>query len=396
MKNNFRKVLSMILALAMIVVAMLSVTACGGGDGGDPDDKGSAGRSDFIESLGGVSDTFKGAVSEDSYETAEEAASAFVCEEVVGDSEVTIVNAVSKGEVDADSANIPEELSEGIVSVEEYEVEYSLNKDASFLSEGADKNTSKIKVYIIKYESEWKYFAPAPITGETISKSYYDSVFNSDKYKNCTYKMDMTMEMKVNATAMGESQSIEMTMGVSQLVKYAEGKIYFEITSSMSSSMPELMGNSGNSTIKAYIEEENGVLVCYADIGDGEGWRKTELGMVGFSSLEELAPFYDQYIDYSYFTKTDYGFKISDENAAQFISEIYSDLLFMYDESFKIDMFAEFYVSDGVLSGMRMDMGMDINVSEQGSVATGTTDIVAITTCTNYGTTVVEKPAGIN
>ena len=395
MKNTFRKSLSMIIALMMIVAVMLSATACGGGggNGGDPDDKGSAGRNDFIESLGGVSDTFAGAVSDEGYETAEEAAVAFVSEEVAGESEVTVVNAVSKGEVSASSINIPEEYTEGIVSVEEYEVEYSLNEGVSFMAEGVNSN-KKVKVYIIKYESEWKYFTPAPITGETISKSYYDSVFNAEKYKNCTYKTEMSMVLEVVSAGGGLSQAIDMTMSMSQLVKHADGKLYMEMTYSMSSSTPELIGSQGGTTtLKIYVEEVEGVLVCYADIGDGEGWRETELGTVGFGSLDELTPFNDQYIDYSYFTKTDYGFKIADENAAKFIDELYSDLLLMYDESFALDMFAEYYVSEGTLTGMRMDMDMDINVSEAGAVVTGGAEIDVVTTCTNYGTTVVEKPA---
>ena len=393
MKNTFRKSLSMILALMMIVAVMLSATACGGGGGnGDPDDKGSAGRSDFIDSLGGVSDTFKGAVSEESYESALEAAAAFVEEEVAGESEATVVNAVSKGEVSASSINIPDELTEGIVSVEEYEVEYSLSDGPALMSAGAGNSSKKITVYIIKYESEWKYFTPAPITGETISKSYYDSVFNAEKYKNCTYKSDMTMDMEMVAAAQGLTQTINMTMSMSQFVKYAEGKLYLEMTTSMTSNMPDMIGQGGNSTIKVYVEEVDGELTCYADIGDGEGWRETNLGTVGFGSLDDLTPFNDQYIDYSYFTKTDYGFKIADENAAKFIDELYSELLIMYDESFGIDMFAEYYVSDGVLSGMRMDMDMDINMSESGSTVTGGANIEVTTTCTDYGTTVVDKP----
>ena len=393
MKNTFRKSLSMILALMMIVTVMLSATACGGGNGGDgdPDDKGSAGRGDFIESLGGVSDTFKGAVSEEGYESATDAAAAFVEEEVAGDGDVTVVNAVSKGEVSASSINIPEEYTDGIVSVEEYEVEYSLSEGASFIS--TENSNKKIKVYIIKYESEWKYFTPAPITGETISKSYYDSVFNAEKYKNCTYKTSMTMNMDMTAKIMGETQTMNMTMSMSQLVKHAAGKLYLEMTTAMTSSIPDMMGDGGNTTIKAYVEEVDGELMCYADIGDGEGWRETSLGIVGFGSLDELAPFSDQYIDYSYFTKTDYGFKIADENASKFIDELYSDLLFMYDESFGIDMFAEYYVSDGVLSGMRMDMDMDINMMQEDGSVTGGADIVVTTTCTDYGTTAFDKPA---
>ena len=113
-------------------------------------------------------------------------------------------------------------------------------------------------------------------------------------------------------------------------------------------------------------------------------------------SLKELTPFYSQYIDYTYFTKTDFGFKIADDNAKQFVDEFYSQLLMGMAEAFDLDMYAEYYVCDGTLSGIRLDMLMDINYSEMGATVEGDATITGKTTCTNYGTTVVEKPAGIN
>ncbi len=383
----------MLLALMMIIAVMLSATACGGGASGGVDAE--AGRSDFIASLGGTSETYKGSVSEEGYETAQAAAAAFVEVEIAGESDVNVVNAVSKGTVEASSINIPEEFSEGIVSVEEFEVEYSLSSGASMMSSDDSLSTGnqKVKVYIIKYESEWKYFTPAPVTGGTISKSYYDSVFNNDKYQNCTfeYKMDMTMDM--TASAQGYSQTVEMAMSMYQLVKYEEGKIYLKQTTTSSSNMAELMPNT-NESIEAYIEVVDGRTVCY--INQGNGWVKGELYQIGFMNLKELTPFYDQYIDYTYFTKTDFGFKIADENSKQFVDELYSDLLRGMPDVFDLDMYAEYYVCEGTLSGIRMDMLMDIDYSEAGGTVTGGASITGETTCTNYGTTVVEKPAGIN
>ena len=107
MKSTFKKSLSMLLALMMMVALMLSATSCGGGESGG----------------------INGAVSTVEYDTAEEAATAYVVEEVVGNSEANIVSAESKGELDeaaVTALNIPEEYSEGIVAVEEYEVEYSV------------------------------------------------------------------------------------------------------------------------------------------------------------------------------------------------------------------------------------------------------------------------------
>lgn len=393
MKRTFRKSLSMLLALTMIVAVMLSATACGGGGGESGGIDPEAGRGDFIESLGGVSETFAGAVSEEGYDTAEDAATAYVAEEIAGESEANVVSAVSKGTVDASSINIPEEFSEGIVSVEKYEVEYSLSDGPSLMSTNLNSSNKKVDVYIIKYETEWKYFSPAPITGETISKSYYDSVFNNNKYQNCTFEYKMDMNMDMTASAEGYTQSVEMAMTMYQLVKYEEGKLYLKQTMTSSSNMGEAMPTK-NESIEAYVETVGDDLVCY--VNTGNGWQEGNLYQIGFMSLEELTPFHDQYIDYTYFTKTDFGFKIADENAKKFVDEFYSQLLMGMAEAFDLDMYAEYYVCDGTLSGIRMDMLMDIDYTQMGATVTGDATIKGTTTCTNYGTTVVEKPAGIN
>ena len=61
-------------------------------------------------------------------------------------------------------------------------------------------------------------------------------------------------------------------------------------------------------------------------------------------------------------------------------------------EKMKLDMYAEYYVSEGVLSGMRVDADVDMTITEGGSSVKLTEKISNVTTCTDYGTTVVEKP----
>lgn len=44
-------------------------------------------------------------------------------------------------------------------------------------------------------------------------------------------------------------------------------------------------------------------------------WEEADLTAVGSTSIEELTPFYDQYLDYTYFTKIKYGFALADIKA---------------------------------------------------------------------------------
>lgn len=387
----------MLLALMMVVALMLSVTSCGGGESGgvDPD----AGREDFIASLGGVSETFKGSVSAVEYDTAEEAASAFVVEEVIGEKEANIVSAESKGELDSaaiTALNIPEEYSEGILAVEKYEVEYSVLAGGD---EAVSGENTKVTVYIIKYEGAWKYFTPAPVTGETITKAYYDSVFNSDKFKNCTYKNETSMEMLIDVSGGGQSQSIELTITMTQLMKFSEGKIYLEqiCTTESNDPMYAEMIDIGDD-MKAYFETVDGNMVCY--VWQNNQWVRGSVHASGFGSLSDLTPFNDQYIDYSYFTKADFGFKLADENADRYVEQLFSAVSNMASSmgggDLDMDMYAEYYVADGALTGMRMDLELNMEMSESGYSMEFVTDAYSTIVCSNYGTTVIDRPAGIN
>ena len=78
----------MVLSLAFIFVFAIG---CGGGSGEN------AKHNDFIDTIGGVSETYKGEFSEQEFETKEDAAEAYVMQQVVGSNDATVVNTESKG-----------------------------------------------------------------------------------------------------------------------------------------------------------------------------------------------------------------------------------------------------------------------------------------------------------
>ena len=355
----------------------------------DPD------RNLFIDSIGGVSETFKGTVSENTYNTANEAASAFVSEEIAGESVATVHSVKSNGELSQskiDSLNIPAELLVGSDSVEEMEVTYDLATVSTYARSGGSTyaSTKTIKVYVIKYGVDWKYFTPAPITGDTITKSYYDSVFNTEKYTNCTFENNAEITIAISA----DGEYMDMKMITKQIVKHADGKVYFEQTISSSGILAEM---EDNITICVYLETIGDEVICYVKNPDGDEWIKCDLGMIGFTSLDELVPFHDQYLDYTYFTKTSYGFALNQENSRRyFMQALGANLedmgLDLSTDNAQLDMFAEYYVADGVLSGMRLDADFEWSIFEDG--ISGTIKETAVTTlkCTDYGTTVIERP----
>lgn len=401
-----KKIASLILALLMLL-SVAALSGCmmdpvkndesiGETDSAENDFGNDPERNELIDKIGGVSDTFRGAVSKETFNSAVEAANAYVADEIAGNSDAVVLDTVSNGELShekIDSIGIPEELKAGITSVEEYEVSYSVNSTASSgngiiaLSNGK-KETHKVKVYVIKYGVDWKYFSPAPVTGETINKSYYDSVFDLEKYKNCTLSSTSVISIDTQGAVANELLNMSSKVTTTQTLKFADNKVYLEqITES------ESMGSVVKESIYAYMEAVDGRIVCYGRLGEDAEWVEMDLTAVGFEDIEELTPFYDQYLDYTYFTKTGYGFELKDANAKQYIDEALGELTEIFNNAgIDIDMLAEYYVADGVLSGMRVDAELTMARSESDAVFQMAERISTVVTCTDYGTTVVERP----
>lgn len=386
--KGIKKICANVLAVAT-VFSLGTMAACGkGGDGASKE------RDKFIETLGGVSETYVGEVSEETYATQEKAAEAYVKEQIVGEKDVSIVNATSKGSLGAAeiaALEIPAEDSEGIVSVEEVEVEYSENEEI-VPTAAAPTNTKKVKVYIIKYSDWFKYYTPCPVTGETVNKSYYDSVFNSEKYKNCTVESTVTETV----TGSAQRQTVVMNVEMSQLVKFTEDAIYLEMSTKSEMAISSQAGGVEERKIYGYITQDDDGMSCWVKMestnGESVDWTEGDLTKIGFSDIEELAPFYDQYLDYTYFTKSDYGFTLAEENAAKYIEETFENFGIYLRQGGKLDMFAEYYVCGGVLSGMRMDMDLDVAIKNQGVTVQTKVEANAVTKVTDYGKTTVTKP----
>ena len=402
-KTLFKRITALLLAMLMVFAAMMMV-ACKQEKEDDDDDKKTEGskndpeRNEFIEGLGGVSETYVGAISEDSYASAEDAAEAYVAEEIAGESDANIVEVTSKGELsdkEIQKANIPADLIEGCDAVEKMEVVYYLEDDSSldkggveYLASSSSKKTT-VTVYVIKFNVDWKYFTPMPETGDTISKSYYDSVFNAESYKNCTLESTTVVDIEIKA----DGETMTMTSSITQKVMHSEGKVYFEQISKSSSNGQE----TPESYICAYIEEGEYGVECYVKNSETGPWQRASLYQIGFTSIDELTPFYNAYLDYTYFTKTEYGFALADENARAYFTQALMGALgsmsSMIDEDkMKLDMYAEYYVAEGVLSGARVDADVDMDLSVEGQTASLKEKVNTVTKCTNYGSTVIERP----
>lgn len=338
----------------------------------------------FIKELGGTSETYTGAVSKDGYSTEEAAARACVSNEISSYSTGASIATTKKlNSSQILQLNLPKTETKDMLGVDELEMEYYISK--------VDPNEKKTaKIYIIKFANEFKYYTLRPADGEMVTKSYYNSVFNGQNYKNCT--LNSTMEMNLQLKKGDETATA--TIKLTQMVKYSETAIYLEQateTTTETNKAGNVSSNSENNKVYGYMAK--GVTWDYYISRDGEEWTWTTLSSFGVYKMSDLLPFAGEKMEYTYFTKTDYGFELTNENARRYIQHTLGQLSTYLDEDTVIDLFAKYYVCNGALSGMRMDMEMIIDVDYDSSTKiTGNATAVAESKVTDYGTTIVEKP----
>ncbi len=409
-KSLLIKIGSIVLAVAILVVGGIVIgNSCNKSGGTEPpapeQPVSDPERDAFIESLGGVSETFEGSVSTQEYSSAKEAAESYVKEEMAGKEKVTVVGTTSKGTLSKEEVSalkLPASDSVGVQSVEKIEVEYSETQGIA-LMDTANEN-KKVTAYIIKYASNaYKYFVPCPANGETINKTYFESVFNSEKYKNCTVTVTGISNAKDSGVSQGHPYTSTANLTYTQQMKFTENQVLSTITINGTSFEG---GNSEtiSQTISFYVERGNGAASLWIKVDDG-AWELQEAFLIitilnPILGEEQLAPFYDEsQMDYTCFTKADYGFKLEGKNAQKYIASIPAigsgsdgDSIEMSWKWNDIEAFAEYYVKEGVLSGGRMDVDASYTINYTNFSHTVSVKMTTDTKVTDYGTTTVEKP----
>lgn len=381
------------LAMLCCLLAFASCSACAQKDEPkEPSWKNDPEASAFITEIGGCSETYKGSVSEKSYDKAEDAVNDYVVAEVVSAgsecriTETKLEKKLSQKEIT--DLGISDEMMSGADKVEKYNVAYEStekDEDSNLMMIDSDSKfatakvvSGKTVVYIITYKDFFKYFSPVVEDGNTLTKSYYDSIFNSEKYKNCTF--EQTVEMTVDCSSQG--QTINYSYKMTSLIKFDNGKIYME--SKTEGNVPGMPASDS----KIYVEDDgNGGINCYV-YQNGE-WLPGSMSSSGIHSVDDLTPFKNQYLDHSYFSKTDFGCALEKKNYEKYMKTAMSILDFgSFTDNMNIEGYVNYYVSGGVLSGLRSD----VNVSFSESGTSFTEKVTTTAKCTNYGTTVVDIP----
>lgn len=176
--------------VAAVMCAALCLTGCGKkntGGGGDPYVPGS------------------GFLSAQTYGTPDEAINAFIenelnCElvTVARTSEASEEETGDLTEEEKAELKITDEQREGITSAKRYNVKFT---ETVFVLEDLEDEdqepvpqitNSEMTIYLLGYADGYRYFTPAPKVGDTLTASYFASLFDYEFYKNCTITMSGT------------------------------------------------------------------------------------------------------------------------------------------------------------------------------------------------------------
>lgn len=382
---------------ATVALSCVGLTACG-----DPDNSGApynppAPAPDTTE----PGETYTGAVSEQEYDSVNDAVLGFLEEELSGNKTQAVFVAYEKEE-ELNSAQIAEldlgEAAVGLISVEKGKVEYSelkislppefdegdmysYTKNSAASEEGAV--TYHRTVYILGYTGMFRFFVPPVEEGETITASYFSSTFKGEDYINCT------MDVVMNETFMfdGETHTYRNTA----LAKATENMLYeYGVSDSTYD------GYTSKSYHEAYISNSSNGLctVSHNRMEEGE-WEAYHIsfynedeGLYDYGDdIETVNDYFmvwfDQrfgQLDHTYFVKTSTGYELNSEKYEQFARDYYH-----FDGASTLSLAYTIKVSDGRMSEvyMKIDMGGEFSEMTVKFLDFGTTVISVPSEVTN-------------
>ena len=327
------------------------------------------------------SETFTGYVSERTYSTKEETAQQFLAQQLSGETSAPVMDSFTQVRQlpasELDGIKAMSDSYSNIVSGEEIEVKYVVDGTSGIGNTPyALPQYKYVSVYILVTSSgEYYYFVPLQAKGQPLANSYYATVVDAEKYRNCTatvklQSMTQVIEFGGDIARLGQPSGSDWYFkdtgyGIEPYLQHPEkmdGKYY---------SASEINATSGNTRYQFYIQTVDGMI----DVDT----------MSGMEDLVSLVFALD--VDASYFVKTDYGFCIPNDKCKEVAKKMFvgsmPDVDAMWEE-YNIYFSAEYYVTEGRLSASKVILTMFSGAN--------TYSYSAISTYTKFGTTEVSIP----
>ena len=220
---------------------------------------------------------------------------------------------------------------------------------------------NNVKAYLLEADKKCRYYVLPPQNNEPVTNSYLNSVLDGAKYLNCTA-----------TTAVNFIVSDIMTTYV-QKIKFDNDKAYFK------QEIPGLISN-------VYLEEYDGGITAYIEHPekhDGKIYSMSEIqsyyydqGYIyelyltkggekvlidSLASMQDVTDFcFMLDVDASYFIKTDYGFKMTDDKYKAVCKMLAGDALGEELDKIwndhKVYFNSQYYVTEGRLSKCKLTL----------------------------------------
>lgn len=287
-------------------------------------------------------ESFKGQISEQSFTTTEEAAKAFLNDEIVGSSsKATFLSYEKTGDVSSSELGklpLGDIKASDVKSAEAGKVTYRLEtigmKSLAAQEESEDNRTQTL--YVLGVDDGFRYFVPAARTGEMITKSYYEDIWNGEHYLNATMasKIAFVIEMSEG----GKQGKVDVEIGIN--IKICENAIWMNTTidaEATGDGADQMEGFADSLTAmfkeqEIYVVEgEENLLGC---VKTKDGWTSSPI-----SNASKISEWYEQnnqsqpaFFDYTYFEKTDDGFALAPEKFQLFLRK-YGNIFNVLDET---------------------------------------------------------------
>lgn len=379
-KEMKKRIIAVLIAI-VAAFACLSLTAC---------------------SEGNYSETFNGVASTESYSDENEAAAAFVSNEFNGETSSVQFVAYTKSndltEEEIETLTLSEEDKTDLVGVEVGRVSYTETSITGYAYRATNTELKYYKVYILRYTtsegSAYKYYVPAVANGEVLSKSYFESVFNLDNYKNCTNTVNMVVAVTISQGMF--RVTVDTTM--SYTVKITEDGVYMVITTTE----PVNSGSSithVTSTRELYImKTQTGYFG--AERTDGGAWDTGSINLQSQFGVDELSELFGaqlaDFVDHTYFEKTNTGFKLKGDRAQLYFDqataevEQFQQYINQYGLTYGVE--ASYFVTEGMLSKATAEVTLSGSIIESGVSANLFISSSIENLYSDFGTTSFELP----
>ncbi len=307
-------------------------------------------------------------VSQTTYSSESKAISGFLASEIAG--EVTTPTLVSYDTVEeltpAAIAELPlgdiqpsevKSASRVIVTYEDTYVDGGATRTAT----SSDELTKEI--YVLKVGTKYRYLTTTPKTGETLTKAYYDSLFNAEFFKNTTVHCKMIMD---SYFYMNENL-VDLSGKMESITYYNRNAIHVQITGTegiltgTNSDCYYVLVNMPGETENKYnyylIDPTNSSNGWTCSLSLPEKYMYDYSGEYASESLGIPA------MDYSYFIKTETGFKVNPEKLKSFYQTVFDTLIGSIGDFTVNSGSMEFIVNNNQISSYRITLDTDVEHS---------------------------------